>query len=185
MDRSPPVSSVHIISQARIQDWVAISFSGESSQPRDWTCVSWIGRWIFYHWATWEATRRTSESSIWVKSKVHPSKVKWKIRVCLEFNLGQSQYRKQAWLKKKKEMMTVMSAEWFLCGGHWAVLLSPLSLDITMIPISELRKVRLAPDPGANRQRRWKLLEGYQPQAPWIYTKLYYSLPRVSQVARW
>ena len=44
--------------QARILQWVAISFSRGSSQPRDWTCVSeisCIGRQILYHWATWEA----------------------------------------------------------------------------------------------------------------------------------
>ena len=40
MDYSPPASSVHEISQARILEWVAISFSRGSSQPRDWTCVS-------------------------------------------------------------------------------------------------------------------------------------------------
>ena len=34
---------------------VAISFSRGSSQPRDWTRVSCITRWIHYHWATWEA----------------------------------------------------------------------------------------------------------------------------------
>ena len=33
-----------------------------------------------------------------------------------------------------------MSTEWFLCGGHWAVLFSPLSLDITTIPISSWEK---------------------------------------------
>ena len=27
----------------------------ESSQIRDWTCVSCIGRWVLYHWATKEA----------------------------------------------------------------------------------------------------------------------------------
>ena len=43
---SLPVSSVHRISQARIQEWVAISFSRGSSHPRDWTYVSYIGRWI-------------------------------------------------------------------------------------------------------------------------------------------
>ena len=32
-DYSLPVSFVHGISQARIQDWVATSFSGVSSQP--------------------------------------------------------------------------------------------------------------------------------------------------------
>ena len=52
---SPPGSSLHGIFQARILEWVAISFSRESSQPRDWICVSFIGRWILYHWATWEA----------------------------------------------------------------------------------------------------------------------------------
>ena len=35
MDCSPPGSSVHGISQARILEWVAISSSRGSSQPRD------------------------------------------------------------------------------------------------------------------------------------------------------
>ena len=54
MDCSPPGSSVHGIFQARILEWVAISFSRGFSQPRDWTRISWVGRWILYHWATWE-----------------------------------------------------------------------------------------------------------------------------------
>ena len=37
MDGSPPDSSVHGIFQARILEWVAISFSRRSSQPRDQT----------------------------------------------------------------------------------------------------------------------------------------------------
>ena len=52
MDWGPPVSSVHGVLQARILEWVAISFSRGSSQPRDRTRVSWIGRQILYHWAT-------------------------------------------------------------------------------------------------------------------------------------
>ena len=40
MDCSPPGSCVHGILQARILEWVAISFPRESSQPRDQTCVS-------------------------------------------------------------------------------------------------------------------------------------------------
>ena len=36
------------ISQARMLGWVAISFSRESSWPRDGTHVSCIGRWAFY-----------------------------------------------------------------------------------------------------------------------------------------
>ena len=40
MDCSPPGSSVHGISQARILEWVDISFSRRSSQPRDQTRAS-------------------------------------------------------------------------------------------------------------------------------------------------
>ena len=47
-----PGSSVHGILQARILEWVAISFFTGSSQPRDRTCISCIGRRSLYHWAT-------------------------------------------------------------------------------------------------------------------------------------
>ena len=55
VDCSPPGSSVHGISQARKLECVAISFSREPSQPRDWTYISWIGRQILYHSTTREA----------------------------------------------------------------------------------------------------------------------------------
>ena len=42
VDCSPPGSSPHEILQARILEWVAIPFSKESSQPRNWTQVSCI-----------------------------------------------------------------------------------------------------------------------------------------------
>ena len=42
IDCSLPGSSIHGIFQARILEWVAISFSRRSSQPRDWTWVSHI-----------------------------------------------------------------------------------------------------------------------------------------------
>ena len=42
VDCTPPGSSVHGILQARILEWVAISFSRGSSQPRDRTRVSCI-----------------------------------------------------------------------------------------------------------------------------------------------
>ena len=59
MDCSQPGSSVHRILQARIREWVAISSSTGSSQPKDWTCVSWgsciAGRFFdhpgkYYRW---------------------------------------------------------------------------------------------------------------------------------------
>ena len=52
MDCSPPSSSFHGICQTRMLEWVATSFSRESSLPRDQTCVSCIfciGRQILYH----------------------------------------------------------------------------------------------------------------------------------------
>ena len=52
---SLPGSSVHGISQARILEWVILSCSRGSAPFRDWTHISCIGRWILYHWATWEA----------------------------------------------------------------------------------------------------------------------------------
>ena len=41
---------------ARILEWVTIPFSRGSSWPRDQTRVSYIGRRVPYHWATWEAS---------------------------------------------------------------------------------------------------------------------------------
>ena len=47
IDWSPPGSSVHGISQARILEWVAISFSRGSSGLRGWTHVSCIAGGFF------------------------------------------------------------------------------------------------------------------------------------------
>ena len=55
MDCSPPSSSVHGILQARILEWVAISFSRGSSQPRERIQVSCILGRHFNLWATREA----------------------------------------------------------------------------------------------------------------------------------
>ena len=47
MDFSSPGSSAHGISQARILEWVAVSFSRGSSRPRNWTCISCIAGGFF------------------------------------------------------------------------------------------------------------------------------------------
>ena len=52
MDCSPPGSFVHGILQARILEWVAISFSRGSSWPRDRTQVSCTAGRFFTNWAT-------------------------------------------------------------------------------------------------------------------------------------
>ena len=69
-------------SRPRILEWVAMPSSRGSSQPRDQThvsCVSCIGRWIFYHCATQEAQ--------WNQVYILPKKEKilkqsWEISGC-------------------------------------------------------------------------------------------------------
>ena len=67
MGCSLPGSSVHGILQARILEWVAISSSWGSSQPRDGnrvSCVSCIGRRVLYDQATWEAPIERKEERL-------------------------------------------------------------------------------------------------------------------------
>ena len=58
LDYSLLGSFVYRIFQARTLEWVAISFSKGSSWLRDWThlaYISYIGREILYHSASWKA----------------------------------------------------------------------------------------------------------------------------------
>ena len=55
MDCSLPGPTVHGIFQARILEWVAISFSRGSSRPRDRTWVSHLAGRHFTLWATRES----------------------------------------------------------------------------------------------------------------------------------
>ena len=54
MDCSPPGTSVHGILQAKILQWVPISYSRGSSRTRDWTQVSYIAGRFVTVWATRE-----------------------------------------------------------------------------------------------------------------------------------
>ena len=62
MDCSLPGSSVHGILQARILEWVAISFPRGSSWPRDWTWVSCVAGRCFTISATREAQLKDTAS---------------------------------------------------------------------------------------------------------------------------
>ena len=65
MDCSLTGSSVHGIFQARILEWVAISFSRGSSRPRDQTQVSRIVGSHFTAWATREVQVRSNSVTSW------------------------------------------------------------------------------------------------------------------------
>ena len=50
--------------------WVVISYSRGSPQPRNRTCISCIGRWILYHWATWEAQHLYYPAIFWIQATI-------------------------------------------------------------------------------------------------------------------
>ena len=71
-------SSVHGISQARVLQWAAISSSRGTFWPRDWTCVSCIGRQAVYHWVSREAhTEKQMLFTHWYRGSQNIL-VKWK-----------------------------------------------------------------------------------------------------------
>ena len=75
MDCSPPGSSVHGISQARMLKWVAIHFSRGSSCTRDWTWVSCNAGGFFTELPgkpVYTHTYRHSSGSIGISSHHHP-----------------------------------------------------------------------------------------------------------------
>ena len=73
MDCSPPSSSVHGTLQARILEWVAMPFCRGSSQPRHWTQVSCIGRWILYRLSH---QRRSHNTALKLENTKHWSVLK-------------------------------------------------------------------------------------------------------------
>ena len=78
MDCSPLDSSDSGISQARILEWVVISFSRGSSQARDQTCISCIGRQFLYHWASRESqgeVRQSGRNESWPITKAEHQKL--------------------------------------------------------------------------------------------------------------
>ena len=72
MDCSPPGSCVHGILQARIPEWVAISFSRGSSRPRDRTQDSCITGRCFNLWATRESQQNTEVGYYFILQDTFP-----------------------------------------------------------------------------------------------------------------
>ena len=88
MDCSPPGSSVHRISQARILEWVVISFPSGSSLPKDQTHISCFGRWVLYHWATMDALiccKLVNIHTRWIKESGW--KADWEWELCQTLSL--------------------------------------------------------------------------------------------------
>ena len=69
----PKDYTVHGILQARILQWVAVSFFTGSSQPRDQTQVSHIAGGFFTSWATREALKNPGMGSLSLLQQIFPT----------------------------------------------------------------------------------------------------------------
>ena len=124
MDCSLPGSSVHGIFQARTLEWVAISFSRRSSQPRDWTQVSRIVGRHFAVWATWEIWGRDA----WSNRQIWPWSTKWSRakanRVCQEnavviANTLFQQHKRRLYTWTSPDAQHRNQTDYILCSQRW------------------------------------------------------------------
>ena len=93
MDCSLPGSSVHGIFQAIVLEWIAISFSRVSSQPRARTRVSHIVDRRFTVWATREVKSLRDHFNFYMIPLKQPSweileSVLWAINIITEVSFG-------------------------------------------------------------------------------------------------
>ena len=132
MDYSPRGSPIHGISQARILEWVAISFYGGTSWTRNQTCISCIGRQILYHRAIRKPTLNNELfSSVQLLSCVQLFMTPWTI-ACQT-----SQSITNFWsLLKLMSIQSVMSSNQFtLC--HPLFLPPSILPSIMVFPMSQ------------------------------------------------
>ena len=124
MDCSLPGSSVHGIFQARILEWVAISFSRRSSQLRDWTWVFRTGGGRFTVWATREVRINVVYSN--TKHQIYFSQIKlilWLPMTCMTYfcfidyvkAFNFVDHNKLWKLFKRWEYQTTLPASWKIC----------------------------------------------------------------------
>ena len=140
MNCSPPGSSVHGNFQARILEWVAISFSRGSSQPRDRTCVSCLclklaGRfftatdlwslwlflqspWFFFSWLTFQFS--------------------WVTQLCPTFvTPWRAAYQASLSITNSRSLLKLMSIELVMPSNH-LILCCPLLLPPSIFPSSRV-----------------------------------------------
>ena len=116
MDCSLPGSSIHGILQARILEWVAISFSRGSFWPGDRTWVSHISGRRLNLWATREAMQETLgwEDPLEKEMAIQPSILAWRM----------------PWME---ELRGLQSMGLQRVGHDWATSLSQTYFSVTLI----------------------------------------------------
>ena len=119
MDCSPPGSSIHGILQARILEWVAISFSRGSSRPRDRTQVSHTAGRCFNLWATLLEYYPITKWMNWIS-----------------MYQGRSWKYKEQWRKKcnlQKDMNVIPCGLWIISRKRYENICENLSQQIRII----------------------------------------------------
>ena len=115
VDCSPPGFSVHWILQARMLEWVAISFPRGSSQPRDKTRAFLIAGRLFTMWATreafygWVIFNCIYVESITISSNAFPAFIE--IIVWFFFFSFKGTSNVMQWLKKKKIHLAMQESQ--------------------------------------------------------------------------
>ena len=130
MDGSPPDSSVHGILQARILEWVAITFSRGSSRPRDQIQVSCLSGRLFTQmnadshnpvslkwelWTFWKMLKHFSLSPFFTPSLLFTT-LQGQRRVQLTC-LGKSKVSCGRSAAQVNTRISSLPARW---GDHWA-----------------------------------------------------------------
>ena len=126
---SPPGSSVHGIFQARILEWIAISFSRGSSRPRDRTQVSCIAGRFLTNWAMREAHRR---AYVWFKKQNKNKQVLnhvqlfatlWTVACQSPLSMGFFQGRILEWVAISSSRGSSPPTDWthIFCIGRWVL----------------------------------------------------------------
>ena len=154
MDCSLPGLSVHGIFQARVLEWVAISFSRGSSWPRNWTQVSCIVGRHFTLWATREALkkaecRRIDAFELWCLRIL--LKVPWTAR-----KLNQSIQKEINPEYSLEGLMLKLKLQYF---GHLMQRVNPLEKTLTLGKIEGSQEKEVTEDETVG----WHyLLNGYE-----------------------
>ena len=122
MDCSLPDSSIQPgISQARILEWVAISFPRGSSHPRDWTLFSSHCRWFLYQ-LSHHAPILQYASCVLSGYRSEPCRASWPVCCGQENKTTAEKTGDHCPTQGDREfpIVLVLSIEWGLCFPLWS-----------------------------------------------------------------
>ena len=107
MDSSLPSSSVHGILQARILEWVAMTSSRGSSQPRDQTCISYC----LLHWQVSSLTLEPPRKPI-MEIQSATKKKKWNNVICINMDEPREYYTKWSNPNRERQIPYDITSMW-------------------------------------------------------------------------